>query len=184
MRPQTILTAGSRFWTSVRRAASLVAKSRILREESGGSLVELALIMVFFYLPLLIGTGEVGLLVYDSIEISNAAQAGTDYGMGSATLAADNAGMTTAAQSEASEFGTLLTVTPLTYYVCAAAVTGTQYTGSNAQANATAGCTGTNNHALQFVQVTTSATVKPPIHLPGLPTSYLLQGFSAKEVRS
>jgi Flp pilus assembly protein TadG len=159
-------------------------QSKVLREESGGSLVELALIMIFFYLPLLIGTSEVGLLVYDSIEISNAAQAGTDYGMGSATLAADSTDMITAAQAEASEFGTLLTVAPLTYYVCATAVAGTQYTGSNAQANATAACTGANNHALQFVQVTTSATVKPPIHLPGLPTSFVLQGFSVKEVRS
>jgi Flp pilus assembly protein TadG len=153
-----------------------------LRDERGSALVELAFFVTFFATPLLLGTADMGFLVYDSIEITNAAHAAAAYGMQSATLAANNAGMTTAAQTEAADFGTAVTVSPTTYYACATAVGGTQYTGSNAQSNATAACTGTSNHALQFVQVNTSASVTPPIRFPGLPASFTVRGTSVMEV--
>ena len=102
------------------------------RNEAGGALVELALILGIFGSPLLLGTVEVASLLYSSIEISNAAHAGVMYGMMSSTYAADTTGITTAAQQDAADFGSNLTATPSTYYVCSVALAGTQYTTQSA----------------------------------------------------
>jgi Flp pilus assembly protein TadG len=153
-----------------------------LADESGSALVELALVLSLFGAPLLLGTAEAGFLVYDSIEVSNAAHVGTMYGMQSLTFASDNTGMTAAARAEASDFGANLAVTPASYFACSAAVGGQTYTGANAQANATSACTGGSNHALEFVKVSTSASVTPPFHCPGLPATFTLSGSSVMEV--
>jgi Flp pilus assembly protein TadG len=170
----------------LRRALRLwsrgLARCTDLRGECGGAVVELALVCAFFAPPLLLGTGQMGIMVYDSIEIANAAGVAAAYGMQSLTYAANTSGITTAAQTEASDLGAALSVTPTTYYACANALGGTQYTGASAQSNANAGCTGTGNHALEFVQVKTSATVTPSIHCPGLPASLTLTGSSVMEV--
>jgi len=129
--------------------------------------------------PVLFGTVEMATFVYGSIEVSNASHAGTMYGMTSSTLAGDTAGMTTAAQAEASDFGTNLTVTPTSYYACSAALGGTQFATQSAASSA---CTGAGNHTLQFVQVAVSAPVTPPIHCPGLPTTFNLTNTSVMEV--
>lgn len=160
----------------------LAGLRRSARDERGSALVELAIFVSFFATPLLLGTADMGFLVYDSIEITNAAHAAAIYGMQSSTFAANTTGMTSAGQMEAADFGTAVTVTPTTYYACATAVGGTQYTGTNAQATATAACTGSSNHALQFVQVNTSASVTPPIRFPGLPVSFTVRGTSVMEV--
>ena len=150
--------------------------------ERGDALVELALALSLLGLPLLVGTADMGFVVYDSIEVANAAHAATLYGMQSSTYAANTAGIVAAAQTEASDFGATLTATPTAYYACSNAIGGTQYTGSNAQANATAACTGGTNHALEFVQVNTSVTVTPPVHLPGLSRTFTVTGSSVMEV--
>jgi Flp pilus assembly protein TadG len=157
--------------------AGAAARCGILRSDSGSAMVELALVVAVLGMPLLVGTAQMGALIYDSIEVSDAANAGALYGMRSSTFAASSAAITTAAQADAPDFGTHLGVTPTAYWVCALAVTGTQYSSSSS-----ASCTGTGNHALQFVQVNTSATVTPPIHWPGLPATYTLTGQSAMEV--
>jgi hypothetical protein len=144
--------------------------------------VEAALIVSFLGIPLLAGTAQMGLLVYYSIEVSNAAHAATMYGMQSLVFASNTAGMTTVAQAEATDFGTSMTVTPITYYACSNAVGGTQYTGVSAQLTATLACTLSLSHALEFVQVTTSVSVTPSIHLPGLPATFTLVGSSVMEV--
>lgn len=120
----------------------VLACCRGLGGEGGNALVEVALIASLLGVPLLLGTGEMGYVVYDSIEISNAAHAAALYGMQSSTFASDTAGMKTAAQNEATDFGAALTATPTSYYACSSAIGGTQYTGGSAQANATAACTG------------------------------------------
>lgn len=150
--------------------------------ERGSALVEVALIVSFFALPLLIGGSEVGTLAYESMEVSDAAYVGASYGMTSTVNAANAAGIILAAQTEASDFGINLVVVPTTYFVCSQAMTGTQYAGVNAQSNATAECTGTGNHALELVQVQTSATVTPKIHLPSMPSSFTFNGLSVMEV--
>lgn len=160
--------------------AGVAARCGVLSGESGSALVELALVVAVLGIPLLLGVAQMGVLVYDSIEVSDAANAGALYGMQSTTDAVDNTGMTTAAQKDAPDFGTNLGVSPSTYWVCALAVTGTQSAGANG--NQTLSCTGTGNHALQFVQVNTSVTVTPFIHCPGLPTTFTLTGQAAMEV--
>ncbi len=155
--------------------------ARCRRGDNGSALVELALVVGVLGVPLWLGTAQMGWLIYDSIEVSDAANVGALYGMRSSTYAVDNAGMITAAQGDA-DLGANLSVSPVSYYVCALAVNGTQYTGAGAQQNAAAACTGTGNHALQFVQVNTSATVTPAIHCPGLPATLKLTGQAAMEV--
>jgi Flp pilus assembly protein TadG len=139
--------------------------------------LELALVFAVLGVPLLLGVAQMGVLVHDSIEVSDAANAGALFGMQNSTDAVDNTDMTTAAQKDAPDFGTNLSVTPTTYWVCALAVGGTQYSSSSS-----ASCSGTGNHALQFVQVNTSVTVTPFIHCPGLPKTLKLTGQAALEV--
>lgn len=157
-------------------------RCRALRGDNGNSMIELALILGIFGAPLLLGTTQVALLIYDSIEVTSAAHAAAMYGMQGLAYASDTANMVSAAQSEASDFGTTLTVTPTLYYACSIAVGGTQYSGTNAQSNATAACTGGTNHPLEFVQVVTQKAVKTAVHFPGLPTTVTLSGKSVMEV--
>jgi Flp pilus assembly protein TadG len=160
-----------------------MARCRGLRGDGGDALIELAVLFSLVGVPLLLGTVQMGFLVYDSVEISNAANAGALYGMQTSGYAASGAGITSAAQAEAADFGTKLTVTPSTYYACTNAVNGTQYpTSSYTQTQAQAKCTGTGNVALEFVQVIASAAVTPTIHCPGLPTTYTLTGKAVMEV--
>lgn len=163
----------------LRRLVELVSLRKTAHGESGSSMVELALIVSLLGIPLLVGTADIGILVYDSIEINSAAEAGTAYGMQSSTFAANTSGITTAAQADATDFGTLLTVTPTVFYACSTAITGTQYTTQSA---ANSACTGSTNHALEFIQVTTSASVTPKIHLPVLASAFTLTGKSVREV--
>jgi len=135
--------------------------------------------MGFLGVPVLLGTLEIATLAYDSIEVSNAAHAGAMYGMVSPTFAAATSTITAAAQAEAPDFGDKLNVTPTTYYACSSALGGTKYTTQTAAVTA---CTGTGNHALQFVQVVVSGTVTPPFHFPGLPATYTLSNTSVMEV--
>jgi len=153
-----------------------------LRDDSGSALIELAFIFALLGVPLLAGTAQMGLLVYDSIEVVNAAHAGALYGMQSLTYAANTSGIQSAAQNDATDFGTGLSVSPSTYYACSNAIGGTQYSGLTAQASANTACTGSGNHAIEFVQVNTSVTVTPAIHCPGLPASYTLRGTAIMEV--
>jgi Flp pilus assembly protein TadG len=163
----------------IRSCSSAFARSRFLRDETGGALVELSLGVYLLLVPMLIGTVEMGTMMFDSIEVSNAAHAGAMYGMMGSTYAADSAGVQQAAKSDASDFGTNLIVTPTVYYACSEALGGTQYSSQSAASTA---CTGNGNHPLEFIQVTTSATVTPPITCPGLATSYTLAGSSVMEV--
>ena len=165
-------------WSRTTIAAGLGLAS----DEQGSALVELALVVALLGVPLLLATGEVGPLLYDAAEVQNAAHAGALYGMQSSTFAADTIGMITAAQTEATDFSSSLTVVPLTYYACATAIGGTQYTGSNAQSSAQSACTGTGNHPLEFVQVSTTLQVSPAIRCPGLATTFTLTGSSVMEV--
>jgi Flp pilus assembly protein TadG len=171
---------GNRQWPDQSFATrALRAAERLLGGRSGTSTLELALVLAFLGGPLLVGTAEVGFLVYDSIEISNAAHAGAMFGMESNTNASNTSAITTAAQTEASDFGTHLSVTPTVFWVCSTAESGTQYSSSSA---ATTACTGTGNHVLEYLQVNVSASVTPPIHFPVLQSTYTLTGSSVMEV--
>jgi Flp pilus assembly protein TadG len=176
----TVQKSGSRAIGALRgRCSSFVMRFRFWREDRGDALVEVALIVSLVLFPMLVGIVELGITVFDSIEISNAAHAGAMYGMISSTYAANSTGITTAAQAEAPEFNTALGVAPSIFYVCSSSIGGTQY---STQTAANTACTGASNHSLEFVQVSTSATITPAIRCPGLPNSFILRGYSAMEV--
>lgn len=160
---------------------------RYLRNERGQSVVELALLLPLF-VALVVGSAELATLTYDSIEVSNAAYAGASYGVTGSNYAFGTTGIVTAAQSVATDFGTQLTVTPMTYYACSAAEKGTQYTGTNQQvspsalATAISSCTGRGNRPLEFMRVVTRVAVTPPIRIHGLPATVTLSGTSTQEI--
>jgi Flp pilus assembly protein TadG len=151
------------------------------RANAGNASIELALVLSVFAAPMMLGTAEAAFMIYDSIEVSNAAHAGAVYGMMSSTFAGDSSGIQAAAQNEATDFGTNLTVTPTIYYACSGSLAGTQYPTQSA---ANAACpANAANHYLEFVQVASTASVKSPIEVPGLPSTWTLQGFSVMEVQ-
>ena len=149
----------------------------LLNDESGSSLIELAFLLGIFGPLLLFGTVDIATVVYASIEVENAAHAGALYGMTSSTYASNTTGIQSAAQAEAADFGTNLTVTPTIYYVCSTSQNGTQYT---TQALANAACSG--SHSLEYLQVTASAPVTPALRLPSLPSTYTVTDTSIMEV--
>lgn len=171
-------------WSSIHTPARRYLSSAgvFLRREHASSLVELAIILAFLALPLLVGTAEMAALVYDSIEVANAAHVAASYGMQSTTLATDTATIKSAAQNEATDFGSDLNVASSIFYVCSNSIGGTRYTGINAPTNASSACSGTGNRAIEFIQVVASVTVAPPLHCPGLPASFPVSSTSIMEV--
>jgi Flp pilus assembly protein TadG len=167
---------------SSHKCRSIVTRMRKrLMNNSGNAALEFAIAFGVFGTPLLLGTAELAALVYDSIELSNSAHAGAMYGMISSTFAGDTAGIQRAAQAEAADFGTNVTVTPTTYYACSNAVDGAQY---STQTAAAAVCpANASNHYLQFVKVVSSMSIKPPVTCPGLPKTWTVSGTSVMEVQ-
>lgn len=148
-------------------------------DDCGSALIELAVALSLVGLPLLFGTIYTSVLVFDNIEISNAAHAGAMYGMQSSTYASDVAGMTAAAQAETPDLANGLVVAPTTFYACSAAIDGTEYSN---QQDANAACTGGSNHALQFVKVTASYVATPFARIAGMQRSVTVSSVSVMEV--
>lgn len=165
--------------TIQRWRSAAVAGCKHINDDDGNAMLELAFLVSIFGAPLLIGTATTAVMVYDSIEVTNAAHAGSSYAMMSSTFASDTSGISAAAKEEAPDIGSNLTVMSTTYYACSAAPAGTQYT---TQAAANTGCTGVSNHSLQFVKVVTNASIPSPFSLPGVPSSFVLSGTSVMEV--
>jgi Flp pilus assembly protein TadG len=164
---------------SMSRGRRSPAGTLSLRNEAGSALVELAVMLSVVGVPLFAGTVYIATLLHYSIEVSNAAHTGAMYGMTSSTFAQATSGITTAAQSEAPDFGTNLTVTPTIFYACSTALAGTQY---STQSAANTACTGGTNHALEFVQVNTSGSVTPLGSVPGMSKRFTLTAVSIMEV--
>jgi hypothetical protein len=151
-----------------------------MRDESGSALIELALTLSLLGVPMLLATVHFSLLLIDAMIISNAAHAGAEYAMTSATYASDTSFIVTAAQNDASSsgLGATLNVTPTVFFACSNAIGGTQYT---TQAAATTGCS-SSGHALEFVQVVANAAVTPALSVPGLANTVTLSSTSVMEV--
>jgi len=165
----------------IRKTSWFTRMLKRLRNDGGNAALEFAFAFGLLGTPLILGTSEVAFLVYDSIELSNCAHAGAMYGMMSSTFASDTSGIQTAAQQEAADFGSNVSVTPTTYYACSTAINGTQY---STQSAAAAVCpANTSNHYLEFVQVVSSISVNPPVQMPGLPRTWTIRGSSTMEVQ-
>jgi Flp pilus assembly protein TadG len=150
-----------------------------LRDEAGSALIETAIALGLFGIPLMLGTIYTSFLLTNYIDVTDAAHAGALYAMRSSTFAEDTTGIVTATQNDAAHFGSNLTVTSSIYYVCSDSQDGTQYT---TQSDASAACNGASTHPLEFVQVTASVPVTPPTTFPGMPKTVTLASSSAMEV--
>jgi Flp pilus assembly protein TadG len=157
----------------------VAGRAQALRDDAGSALIELALMLSLVGVPLMLGTVYLATIFRASIEIANAAHAGALYGMRSSTYAEDTSYIISAAQAEASDFGTALSVTPTVFYACSNAEGGTQYA---TPALANAACTG-SVHSLEFIQVVASATVTPLGSIAGMPGSITLSNTSVMEVQ-
>ena len=155
-----------------KRRIGLLTRLAAIRDTAGGALVELALVVPIFT-TLLLGAAEFARLAYAGIEVTDGARAGVAYGSQSSATAGDTAGMQTAATNNMPNVsGAAAVATQL--WACSSAPA-TQFTSPPT-------CTGAGNHVLNYVQVTTSATVNPGIHVPGLPATFTLHGLAIMRV--
>ena len=150
---------------------------RLAGEDHGGALVELGLTLPVLFI-ILLGASEFGRLAYVAIEVNNAARAGVAYGAQNTTTAANTSAIQTAATNDGAD---ILGVQPIGLAAtaslsCTCSDGKTTITCAN-----TAACV-SPYHVEQFVQVTTTATFDPTIHVPGLPTQYALTGKATMQV--
>lgn len=144
------------------------------RREAAQSLVELALVFPLFTM-IVLGATEFARFAWASIEVSNAARAGAQYGAQSHVTASNTAGIQTAALNDGVNL-TGLTVTSSQYCVCSTAES-TTITCSTGLTN----CASPNT-LIAYVQVSTTATVTPVVHYPTLPSSLTLHGSAVMAV--
>jgi Flp pilus assembly protein TadG len=144
----------------------------VMTRDTGGAIVELALVAPIF-IALLLGAAEFATLEYAGIETSNAARAGVAYGSQSATTAADIAGMETAATNDGINISGLAAVAT-EFWSCSNA--------PSTQSPSPPTCS-SGDHLLNYVQVATSATITPVVHLPGLPAAFTLHGLAIMRVQ-
>jgi Flp pilus assembly protein TadG len=141
--------------------------------EAGGSLVEFALLSPLLML-LLFGMVDLGRWLYLDIEVTNAAHAGAQYGSLSLTNAHNTAAIQTAAQNDAPDFGTNLTVTSATTSCWCPTAPGTIVTCNSYPNNP---CT--NGTQIVLLQVHTTGTYTPWISYPPFTSTITIRGYAA-----
>ena len=153
---------------------SLLRAHTGLETEAGQSLVELALTLPLLLL-LVVGAVEIATVLYDSIDVENAAMAGVQYGSLSSTDEADTGGIQNAAAAAAPSLS--LTTTPSTSCICS--------NGSSSTCLST-DCTGASIETILTVK--TQTTITPFIYFPGLrgipalPQTFTLYGQAVQKV--
>jgi len=133
----------------------------LLRNEYGGSLVELAMTLPLFALMLL-GSVDFGRAYFLATEVAGAAHAAAVYGSQNPT---DTTGMQTAAQDDAPNVPNLSVTTPT--YGCECA-DGSSYSASCATTPSS--CPSSLN-VVYRVNVTVTGTYTPLLPWPGIPSS-------------
>ena len=136
---------------------------RMLFDETGAGLVELAFVLPLFPL-LLFGAIDFGRAFYLSVEVAGAAQAAAVYGAQNPT---DTAGMLTAAQEDAPNVPNLSVATPVYGTECP---DGTQYTAGTSTMPT---CSGYPKGVYR-VNIKVTATYSPWFPWPGIPSSISL----------
>jgi Flp pilus assembly protein TadG len=143
-------------------------------KQRGQAMIELAIALPILLL-LTIGVIEFGRVAYYSIEVSDAARAGAQYGSQSLADAANTANITQAALNDAPDIAANLALNnppPGQSCVCPGS-------GSVAGACPAAGCP----YPLVYLTVTTSYTLTTLFQYPGIPTSFNLTGVSIMPVQ-
>jgi Flp pilus assembly protein TadG len=163
-----------------------------LRDNRGAALVELALTTPLFLL-LTMGSLEIGRIAYFAIEVVNAARAGATYGSVNINNAGATSNVQQAAKNDAPDVSDLIVVSQGNACVCETMNTSTG-TPSFSPSSGTTSCSSSTittctaesstsvQSVIEYVTVSTQANVDPMIHVPGLPTSYTLNGYSAMRI--
>lgn len=163
-----------------------------IRDNRGAAIVELALTAPLFF-ALMMGSLELGRLAYYTIEVVNSARAGASFGSvnyGNAFSAAGQSDTEQAALNDAPDVSNLLVNTPLTYCVCETLNTSSGNAAFSSLKSCTdatiTSCTAESSTSAQYiidyVKVDTQTTIDPLVHLPGLPNTYTLYGYSTLRV--
>lgn len=142
---------------------------RLWGREEGQALVETSLVLWFVLIPMVLGAADLAQVAYTAIAVENAAKAGAQYGCQNGYTAQDSTGIQTAASDEAT--GLTVVATPTSACACS---DGTASTCLNTDCG--------NSHIEQTLTVKTVATVTPLIHLPLIPSSYIVQGKAIERV--
>lgn len=156
---------------TIRPRSQVAPRVRLaVRSDAGDSLVELAFLLPILTM-LLVGTVDMGRLAYMSIEVSNAARAGVQYGQQNSSTWSDTTGMQTAATNDAPDLvgASNGNLTAVASYWCQCA------DGTNVMPSCSPGpttCTAT--HRVNYVKVVASATYKAWFPCPGLPSTTTL----------
>jgi Flp pilus assembly protein TadG len=167
------MKASARTQTSLARKGQgrISQSARILRPQSGQSLVEVALLTPLL-LAVLVGGIELGRYAYIAILVGNAARAGAGYGAQSLVQSVDTTGIQTAADDDFQSNGqnvSNLKVTSSTSCGCDNGGTTTSAACSTSS-NSNAG-TCTSGHWVVMVSVTASGTFNSLFSYPGIPKS-------------
>ncbi len=139
--------------------------------ESGQALIETAITLALLVV-ILLGAAELGSIAYAAIQVVNAAKAAVQYGDQNHRSASDVTGMQTAAALEAPALTDLNTVVSHSC-IC-----------SDGSASTCALTDCPNSIIEETLQVQTSASFTPFIHLPGLPSTLTLNGQAIQKVLS
>lgn len=140
----------------------------LVRQESGQSLLEIALAFPML-LALLLTATEVGRLACYSVAVSSAAQAGVAYGQRSPITASDTAGIALAARNDADNVSGLSVSSS---HSCYCMSVGAQTAATHCLLS---DCTA-SQRMVEYVQVNTSATIIPLLKYPGVPSSFSVSG--------
>ncbi len=132
------------------------------RPAAGSVLAEVALLLTVLLL-LAVGAMDFARVFYVSIELSNAARAGVQYGAQNVGLSGDTAGMIQAAKNDAQDIS-MNAPTASRFCQCP--------DGTNV--SCTGSCIGGTKRI--YVQVNTSATFKTLLSYPGIPSTISLSG--------
>jgi len=136
--------------------------------ESGQALIELAVTLSLLTI-ILLGVIEFGQVAYTSIEVSNAAKAGVQYGAQNGTTAADTTGITNAAQAAAPNLSGL---TANSSYACVC---------SDGSASTCANTDCSSSHIEETVTVTTQYQLTPIISMPAYGSTITLNGSAIQK---
>lgn len=137
------------------------------RSQRGTSLVEVALMLPFLLLLLLVVV-DFGRAYYISIEVTNAARAGAQYGVFNSS---DTAGMQTAATTDASDVAGM-TALATSGCMCADGTGATQTPCTAAPPTC-----GGGTRLINFVTVTTQVVYTPFFSFPAIfPAGFTIQG--------
>lgn len=145
---------------------------KFLRNTAGNAIIELCLLLPLLF-ALLIGAVEFGRFAYASIEVSNAAHAGAQYGAQSHATASDNAGMIQAAKNDAADIEGLTVTTSAASGASLCVCSNNQQKTPSACSSIIISCSA---RTLECVQVTTSATIHAMFNAPYIPKTQQVVG--------